>query len=186
MKNNSLNRQNLALAVPAIDANITTPLLSLVDIAIVGRLGSPSFVGAVAVGGSLFSMLYWLFSFLRFGTSGLTAQAVGRRDDAEVNLTLMRSLTIALTASLILILLRRPLGELTLDFMDTDPETRALASRYFNLLIFGAPAVLVQYSLTGWFIGRQDTRTPMWISLIINMTNIGSSLIFVFGLNMKI
>ncbi len=186
MKRNSLNRQILALAIPAIVANITTPLLSLVDIAIVGRLGSPSYVGAVAVGGSLFSMLYWLFSFLRFGTSGLTAQAVGSKSAREVNLTLMRSLLIALSASALLILLHRPLGEIALDFMDTDAETRALASRYFNLLIFGAPAVLVQYSLTGWFIGRQDTRTPMWISLIINVTNIGASLIFVFALHMKI
>ena len=108
MKRNSLNRQILALAIPAIIANITTPLLSLVDIAIVGRLGSPAYVGAVAVGGTLFSMLYWLFSFLRFGTSGLTAQSLGEGNDEKLRLTLLRSLMIAAIASLLLILLHRP------------------------------------------------------------------------------
>lgn len=186
VKRNSLNRQILALAFPAIIANITTPLLSLVDIAIVGRLGSPSYVGAVAVGGTMFSMLYWLFSFLRFGTSGLTANALGAADERAVNITLLRSLLIALLASAALIALHRPLGRIALDFMDTDVPTRTLASTYFNLLIFGAPAVLTQYALTGWFIGRQDTRTPMWLSLIINVTNIAASLIFVFGMKMKI
>ena len=186
MKRNSLNRQILALAIPAIIANITTPLLSLVDIAIVGRLGSPAYVGAVAVGGTLFSMLYWLFSFLRFGTSGLTAQSLGEGNDEKLRLTLLRSLMIAAIASLLLILLHRPLGDIALDFMDTDAETRRLAEIYFNLLIFGAPAVLAQYALTGWFVGRQDTRTPMWLSLVINVTNIGASLILVFGLRMKI
>ncbi|MBD5372937.1 MAG: MATE family efflux transporter [Bacteroides sp.] len=186
MKRNSLNRQILALAIPAIIANITTPLLSLVDIAIVGRLGSPAYVGAVAVGGTLFSMLYWLFSFLRFGTSGLTAQSLGEGNDEKLRLTLLRSLMIAAIASLLLILLHRPLGDIALDFMDTDAETRRLAEIYFNLLIFGAPAVLAQYALTGWFVGRQDTRTPMWLSLVINVTNIGASLILVFGLGMKI
>lgn len=186
MKRNSLNRQILALAIPAIIANITTPLLSLVDIAIVGRLGSPAYVGAVAVGGTLFSMLYWIFSFLRFGTSGLTAQSLGEGNDEKLRLTLLRSLMIAAIASLLLILLHRPLGGIALDFMDTDAETRRLAEIYFNLLIFGAPAVLAQYALTGWFVGRQDTRTPMWLSLVINVTNIGASLILVFGLGMKI
>lgn len=186
MKRNSFNRQILALAIPAIIANITTPLLSLVDIAIVGRLGSPAYVGAVAVGGTLFSMLYWLFSFLRFGTSGLTAQSLGEGNDEKLRLTLLRSLMIAAIASLLLILLHRPLGGIALDFMDTDAETRRLAEIYFNLLIFGAPAVLAQYALTGWFVGRQDTRTPMWLSLVINVTNIGASLILVFGLGMKI
>ncbi|MBD5363663.1 MAG: MATE family efflux transporter [Bacteroides sp.] len=186
MKRNSLNRQILALAIPAIIANITTPLLSLVDIAIVGRLGSPAYVGAVAVGGTLFSMLYWLFSFLRFGTSGLTAQSLGEGNDEKLRLTLLRSLMIAAIASLLLILLHRPLGDIALDFMDTDAETRRLAEIYFNLLIFGAPAVLAQYALTGWFVGRQDTRTPMWLSLVINVTNIGASLILVFVLGMKI
>lgn len=186
VKRNSLNHRILALAIPAIIANITTPLLSLVDIAIVGRLGSPSYVGAVAVGGTLFSMLYWLFSFLRFGTSGLTAQAEGEKNDNALHLVLLRSLLIAIVASVLLICFHNPLGNIALDFLDTEKETRRLASIYFKILIFGAPAVLVQYALTGWFIGRQDTKTPMWLSLLINVTNIIVSFFCVFILKMKI
>ncbi len=186
VKRNSLDNKILALAVPAIIANITTPLLSLIDIAIVGHLGSASYVGAVAVGGTLFSMLYWMFSFLRFGTSGLTAQAVGSGNERERSVTLLRSLLIGFTASVVLIAFHNPVGRIALDFMDTDAETRALASTYFSILIYGAPAVLTQYALTGWFIGCQNTRTPMWISLVINVTNIIASLVLVFGLHMKI
>lgn len=186
MRSASLNRSILALAVPAIVANITTPLLSLVDLAIVGHLGSAVYVGAIAVGGSLFSMIYWIFGFLRFGTSGLTAQAVGRGDDSEVMLTGLRSLVIAVGLGTALILLHRPLGQMALRIMECDAETGAIALRYFNLLIYGAPAVMMQYSLTGWFVGRQDTRTPMIISLVINVVNIGASLGLVYGLGLDI
>lgn len=180
------NKEILALAVPAIVANITTPLLSLVDTAIVGHLGSAAFIGAVAVGGSIFSMLYWMFSFLRFGTSGLTAQAVGAGEDGERWLTLLRSLLISLCAGVVLIALQQPLGRLALYLMGVEGETYALAGQYFSILIYGAPAVLAQYALTGWFVGSQDTRTPMWVSLFINLTNIAGSLLLVYGLGMQI
>ncbi|MDE6228675.1 MAG: MATE family efflux transporter, partial [Muribaculaceae bacterium] len=125
-----MNKSILALAVPAIVANITTPLLSLVDIAIVGHLGSAAFVGAIAVGGSMFNMLYWLFGFLRFGTSGLTAQAVGRRDSAARRLTGLRSVAIGAACGLLLILLSRPTASIALTIMDPDPATRQLADLY--------------------------------------------------------
>ena len=187
MKSASLNRSILALALPAIVANITTPLLSLVDIAIVGHLGSAAFVAAIAVGGSLFNMVYWLFGFLRFGTSGLTAQAYGRGDLYNQRLTALRSMAIALAAGLLLILLQWPIGRLALALMDPDPPTRALALTYFSILIYGAPAVLLQYSLTGWFVGRQDTRSPMIVSLVVNVVNIGASLLLVYvaGLDIR-
>lgn len=186
MQNDSLNKSILALAVPAIVANITTPLLSLVDIAIVGHLGSAAFVGAIAVGGSMFNMLYWLFGFLRFGTSGLTAQAVGRRDSAARRLTGLRSVAIGAACGLLLILLSRPTASIALTIMDPDPATRQLADLYFSTLIWGAPAVLVQYALTGWFVGSQNTRLPMIISLVINVVNILASLILVYRLNLGI
>lgn len=186
MQNASLNKSILALAVPAIVANITTPLLSLVDIAIVGHLGSAAFVGAIAVGGTMFNMLYWLFGFLRFGTSGLTAQAVGRNDSADRQLTGLRSLLIGATFGLLLILLSRPIATLALDIMDPDAPTRAMAALYFSTLIWGAPAVLMQYALTGWFVGSQNTRLPMIISLVINLVNILASLLLVYGLNLGI
>lgn len=186
VKSASLNRSIFALAIPAIVANITTPLLSLVDITIVGHLGSAVFVGAIAVGGSLFNMIYWLFGFLRFGTSGLTAQSVGRGDTDGVNLTGLRSLLIAVGIGLLLIVLHRPLGMLALRIMDADAETRRMALTYFNILIYGAPAVLMQYSMTGWFVGRQDTRSPMYVSIVVNVVNIGVSLLLVYCFNLGI
>lgn len=186
MRRNSLNKQILALALPAIVANITTPLLSLVDVAIVGHLGSAVYVGAIAVGGSIFNMLYWLFSFLRFGTSGLTALSVGRGDDAEMRLTGLRSLLVAVALGLLLVLFQRPLSYVAFGLIDAGESVRALAEVYFNVLIFGAPAVMIQYSLTGWFVGAQDTRTPMLVSLAINVINIGVSLLLVYRFNLGI
>ncbi len=178
MLKNSLDRQILGLALPAIVANITTPLLSLVDVAIVGHLGSAVYVGAIAVGGSIFSMLYWLFGFLRFGTSGLTAQALGRGSARQTSLLLQRSLLIALGFGIILIT-----GHAALSFMDTDADTAGKAWLYFSILIYGAPASLATFALTGWFVGMQDTRTPMWISLLVNVVNITASLILVYAMD---
>jgi MATE family multidrug resistance protein len=180
---NSLDRQILGLALPAIVANITTPLLSLVDVAIVGHLGSAVYVGAIAVGGSIFSMLYWLFGFLRFGTSGLTAQALGRGSARQTSLLLQRSLLIALGFGIILITAHYPLGHAALSFMDTDADTAGKAWLYFSILIYGAPASLATFALTGWFVGMQDTRTPMWISLLVNVVNITASLILVYAMD---
>lgn len=187
VQRNSLNKQILALAVPAIVANITTPLLSLVDIAIVGHLGSATFVAAIAVGGTLFNMLYWLCGFLRFGASGLAAQAYGRGDDAGRRGIGNQSLRLALMLGLALVVLRWPLGELAMWILDPEAETRVAALTYFNILIYGAPAVLMQYALTGWFVGSQNTRAPMWISLAINVINIVASLLLVFvaGLGLR-
>ena len=183
MLKNSLDRQILGLALPAIVANITTPLLSLVDVAIVGHLGSAVYVGAIAVGGSIFSMLYWLFGFLRFGTSGLTAQALGRGSARQTSLLLQRSLLIALGFGIILITAHYPLGHAALSFMDTDADTAGKAWLYFSILIYGAPASLDTFALTGWFVGMQDTRTPMWISLLVNVVNITASLILVYAMD---
>lgn len=186
----SLNNTILALALPAIVANITTPLLSLVDLAIVGRLGSAAFVAAIAVGGTVCNMLYWLFGFLRTGTSGLTAQAYGmegRRPASPSATTLigLRSLLIALALGLLIVILKAPLIHLSLRILD--PESSELATAYLRIVLWGAPAVLMQFSLTGWFIGRQNTRTPMIISLVINVTNIAASLllVYVFHLGIK-
>lgn len=183
---NSTDNEILRLAIPAIVANITTPLLSLVDVAIVGHLGSAAFVGAIAVGGSLFNMLYWFFGFLRFGTSGLTAQAVGHQNRVEQWLIGRRSVAIGLLFGCLLLLLQKPLGDFAFFVMNPDASTRALALTYFSVLIWGAPAVLMQYALTGWFVGSQNTRSPMIISLTINIVNILASLILVYIFNLEI
>ena len=182
----SINRQILALAVPSIIANITTPLLALVDTAIVGHMGSAMFIAAIALGGSVFNMVYWLFNFLRMGTSGITAQEYGRGTSGNTSETLTRSLLIALTVGVALIVLRKPIISIAINFMDPDPATADIARTYCHILIFGAPALLASYSFTGWFIGMQNSRATMWISLLINVTNIGASLLLVYGLNVGI
>ena len=178
-----MNKRILGLAVPSIISNITVPLLGLVDVSIVGHLGSATYIGAIAVGGMLFSMIYWIFGFLRMGTSGLTAQAYGRRDLAEVILSFVRSVGIAFGLGLLLILLQYPILKVAFMLIDTTPAIKELASLYFRICIWGAPAVLGLYSFAGWFVGMQNSRFPMYIAITQNVVNIAASLFFVFVWN---
>lgn len=182
----TINRRILSLALPSIVANITTPLLGLIDTAIVGHMGSAVYIAAIAVGGVMFNMIYWLFGFLRGGTSGLAAQAYGARDVRAATLVLRRSLLVAMVAGLTIVVLQKPLCLLLGAFVGSEGEIARLAEIYFSVLIFGAPATLGSYALSGWFLGMQNSRMLMWTSLIINVVNIVASLLFVFGLGMKI
>ena len=175
-----MNKRILGLAVPSIISNITVPLLGLVDVSIVGHLGSATYIGAIAVGGMLFSMIYWIFGFLRMGTSGLTAQAYGRRDLVEVILLFVRSLGIAFGLALLLIMLQYPILKVAFTLIDATPAIKDLASLYFRICIWGAPAVLGLYSFAGWFVGMQNSRFPMYIAITQNVVNIAASLFFVF------
>lgn len=178
-----MNKRILGLAVPSIISNITVPLLGLVDVSIVGHLGSAAYIGAIAIGGMLFSMIYWIFGFLRMGTSGLTAQAYGRRDLAEVILLFVRSLGIAFGLALLLIMLQYPILKVAFTLIDATPAIKDLASLYFRICIWGAPAVLGLYSFAGWFVGMQNSRFPMYIAITQNVVNIAASLFFVFVWN---
>lgn len=178
-----MNKRILGLAVPSIISNITVPLLGLVDVSIVGHLGSAAYIGAIAIGGMLFSMIYWIFGFLRMGTSGLTAQAYGRRDLVEVILLFVRSLGIAFGLALLLIMLQYPILKVAFTLIDATPAIKDLASLYFRICILGAPAVLGLYSFAGWFVGMQNSRFPMYIAITQNVVNIAASLFFVFVWN---
>ena len=129
------DQQILRIAIPAIITNITVPLLGLVDTAIVGHMGSAAYIGAIAVGSMIFSLVYWVFAFLRMGTSGMTAQARGRRDMQEVIALLKRSLTIALLISLSVIILQYPLREMMLWFIGPSADVRDLAISECRILI---------------------------------------------------
>ncbi|MDE6928143.1 MAG: MATE family efflux transporter [Muribaculaceae bacterium] len=181
-----INRKILAIALPAIASNITTPLLGMIDTAIVGHIGSAAYIGAIAVGSSMFSMLYWLFGFLRMGSSGLTAQSLGKGDHTACNALLYRALAVGLVVGLLMILFSGPLGRTALDFLDADPATRSLAARYFSLVIYGAPAVMCTFALSGWLLGMQNSRTIMWMAMITNVVNIAVSFTLVFGVGMRI
>ena len=183
---NRTHQQILQLALPAIVTNITVPLLGLVDSAIVGHMGSAVYIGAVAVGAMVFNLVYWVFGFLRMGTSGLTAQARGRRDMAGAGALLRRSATVSLAIAALIVALQWPLRELMLWFIAPTPDVRPLAVAYYNIVVWGAPAVLELYSLTGWFIGMQNTRLPMLVSILQNVVNIVASLCLVYGLGWRI
>lgn len=174
------------IAIPSIITNITTPLLSMLDVLIVGHLGDALYIAAIAVGGSMFNMIYWLFGFLRMGASGLTAQANGASDFREVSIVLWRGITVALLGAILLLLLQKAICTFGLSIMDVPTGASGYAARYFYILIWGAPAVLANYTFTGWFLGQKDARTPMWISFLINVSNIAVSLLLVYGFGLKI
>lgn len=179
----------LQLAVPSIISNITVPLLGLVDLAITGHLGDggrQAYIAAISVGTMIFNIIYWLMGFLRMGTSGMTGQAYGARDGGGVRLLLRRSVTVALVIAGTFLVLQWPLREAALAIIHPSAVVRPLAATYFNIVIWGAPAMLTLYSLNGWFIGMQDTRVPMVVAILQNVVNIVASLTFVFGLGMKI
>ena len=181
-----MNRKILNIAVPSIVSNITIPLLGLVDTAISGHMGSAVYIGAVAVGSMIFNVIYWLCGFLRMGTSGMTSQALGSRDLDSVASLLARSMAVALGIATAIIVLQVPIGNIAIDLVNPTTATRSAAHSYFSICVWGAPAMLCLYSLTGWYIGMQNTRLPMFISILQNVVNIIASLTFVYGMGMKI
>lgn len=181
-----MNKKILRIALPSIVSNITVPLLGLVDVAIVGHLGSAAYIGAIAVGGMLFNIIYWLFGFLRMGTSGMTSQALGRRDLDEVSLLAARALAVGMAIALALIVLQYPIQRIAFYFIRPTAEVESLAATYFRICIWGAPAVLGLYGFAGWFIGMQNSRYPMVIAITQNVVNIAASLCLVYGLGMKV
>ena len=181
-----MNRRILHLAIPSIVSNITVPLLGLVDVTIMGHLGATAYIGAIAVGGLLFNILYWNFGFLRMGTSGLTSQAYGRKDkEAEIRV-LVQAVSVGLFSALAMLILQYPIERLAFRLLDTSAEVEQYAVTYFRICIWGAPAVLAQYGFTGWFIGMQNSRYPMYIAIVMNVINIVCSSCFVFLFKMKV
>lgn len=180
-----MNREILKLAFPAIATNISVPLIGLTDTFIAGHL-SALHLGAVGTGSALISMLYWNFGFIRMSTSGMAAQAYGGNDKREMANTLCRSALFSLIGILFILLIKAPFCQFVFDTMKTPGEIRELAETYFNICIWGAAPTLFLYSIKGWFIGMQNTLFPMFISILMNITNIILSCTFVFHFGMGI
>lgn len=180
------NKEILRLAIPSIISNVTVPLLGLVDLAVVGHIGNETYISAIAVGSMVFNVMYWLLGFLRMGTSGMTSQAYGRQDEQECLNILLRTLMIGLGMGILFIVAQRGIEWGMLRLMNTPEASWSFVATYFRIVIWGAPAMLGLYGLTGWFIGMQDTRTPMVVAVLQNVVNILASLIFVFVLGWKI
>ncbi len=180
------DKQILSIALPSIVSNITVPLLGLVDVAITGHLGSAAYIGAIAVGGMLFNIIYWMFAFLRMGTSGMTAQAFGARNFPEVVSVLLRAVLVSVMISGVMLCLQVPVRNLSLSIIMPSEEVAAYTRVYFNICIWGAPAALALFALTGWYVGMQNSKIPMAVAIIQNVANIVISFVLVYGLGMKI
>lgn len=181
-----MNRKILALAIPNIISNITIPLVGMVDLAIVGRLGSDIYIGALAIGATIFNFIYWNFAFLRMGTSGFTAQAYGARNFPEMISILVRSLVVGAGFALLLVILQAQVGRFAFMMMNGSDTVRYYAELYFYARIWAAPANLLLFAFMGWFIGMQNSRFPMFISIFINILNLIFGLWFTFGLGMGV
>ena len=161
--------------MPSILANITIPLVGIVDTAIVGHLSDAAAIGGIAIGTMLFDLLYWNFGFLRVGTSGLTAQAYGRRDQAECRRILARGLTIAVLAALLIWAIQWLFVNAVLAVVPCSAEVAGVAREYFFVRIWAAIATLMLFTCKGWFIGMQDTKSPMAVDILVNVVNMAAS-----------
>lgn len=185
MTEDNIHKRILKLTLPAIISNISVPLLGVVDSTIVGHMGSSVFIGTVALGTTIFNMMYWLMGFLRMGTTGLVAQAHGQEDQERMKTVLRKALQAGCIISAAMVILQWPLFEIATRIMHPDADTLPQLHIYFSICIWGAPAVLGQYCFNGWFIGAQDTRSPMFVALFQNLVNILLSLFLVYGMGWK-
>ena len=183
----TLNKEIFRIALPNIIANISIPLLGIVDTALMGRMDDPAYIGAIALGGIIFNILYWGFGFLRPGTTGLTAQAYGQDNEAECFRLLYRSASIGFVLGLLILIFHAPLGQLCFHLLSGSDTVENLAEDYFKIRVLAAPAVICGFALRGWFFGVQDAISPMILMILANLLNILLSwyLVMVKGLGVE-
>ena len=180
----AINKDILKLAIPSILANITVPIVGMVDIAVAGHLDTQAatMIGGIAIGTMLFDLLYWNFGFLRVGTGGLTAQAFGKGDRRECATIFARAIGISLACALALIAIQWIFVKAAFLVVECTPEVQALASQYFFIRIWAAPATLSLMAFKGWFIGMQDSVSPMLTDLTVNGMNVLMSFVLALGI----
>ena len=181
-----MNRQILKLAIPNVISNITIPFVGIIEIALMGRLGSSAYIGGVGFGAMLFTLIFTGLAFLRMGTTGMTAQAYGASNFKETSYVLSRSVILAIFLGFGLILLQMPIKFLFISSLNGSEEALAVAAQYFYVRIWAAPATLSIFAFTGWFIGMQNSKIPMIVTIIVSISNIILSSIFVFYLDMAV
>jgi MATE family multidrug resistance protein len=180
------DRQVWRIAAPMILSNLSVPLLGMVDTGVTGHLDSPAYLGAVAIGASIFGFLYTGMNFLRMGTTGMAAQRFGASDNDGLRVSLGQGLVVAVAIALVLIALQKPLGLLAMDLIGAEARVREAALTYFRTRIWSAPGTLANFVLIGWFLGLQNARVPLLLFLTINIVNIALDLLFVVVLGMKV
>jgi len=179
-----MNRKILDLAIPNIISNISIPMLGIVDMALMGHLESDAYIGAIALGSLIFNFIYWGLGFLRMGTSGFTAQAWGRNDQAETILVFARAFLIAIAISLVLLAIQKPIEILSFAVLKGETRVEELAMAYFRIRVWAAPAALGQFALLGFFLGMQNARLPMIVLVLTNVLNLICNYTFVMKLGM--
>lgn len=170
------------MAIPIVLANATIPILGAVDTAVVGQLGLAVPIGAVGIGAIIITAIYWLFGFLRMGTTGLTAQAIGSGDKPETSALLVRGVIIGFTAGLILIIAQVPIFLGALQLSPASMEVESLAQKYLQIRVYSAPAAIALFGITGWLIAKEKTRAVLLLQLVLNGINIALDLVFVLKL----
>ena len=180
-----MNKKILRLAIPNIISNLSIPLLSSVDTAVVGHLDKVTYLGAIAIGSMIFNFIYWGFGFLRMGTTGLTAQAFGSQNNEEVSSIFGRSILVALAGAFLLILFQTWIAELSFYLVNGNNDVEILAREYFDIRIYAAPATLSLYAFHGWFLGMQNARYPMILAVSVNVLNVLLNLLFIYQFEMK-
>jgi len=174
------------IAAPMILSNVSVPLLGMVDTGVVGHLESETYLGAVAIGATIFGFIYTGVNFLRMGTTGIAAQRFGARDNDGLRVSLGQAHIVAFLVAFALIVLQVPIGRLALTLIGGETEVQAAAWEYFRIRIWSAPGTLANYVFIGWFLGLSNARVPLLLFLTINITNIVLDLVFVVGLGMKV
>ena len=175
-----LNREIIRLSVPTVVSNITIPLLGICDTAISGHLGSELFLSAIAVGSVMLSVIFWIFGFLRGGTTGITANALGAGSENEISKVFYRSLAIALTAGVLLIIFQTPIFKFLWLVTGAGDDIIDNVKSYFIIRVWGSPALLAIIAISGWFVGMQNTFFPMVIAIVTNLINIAGSCLLVY------
>ncbi|MDB4027267.1 MATE family efflux transporter [Candidatus Thioglobus sp.] len=176
------HKRVLGVAIPIVLANATIPILGAVDTAVVGQLGLAVPIGAVGIGAIIITAIYWLFGFLRMGTTGLTAQAIGSGDKPETSALLVRGVIIGFTAGLILIIAQVPIFLGALQLSPASMEVESLAQKYLQIRVYSAPAAIALFGITGWLIAKEKTRAVLLLQLALNGINIALDLVFVLKL----
>ena len=182
----NINKQIYRLALPNIVSNFSIPLLGAVDTALMGRLESESYLGAVGIGGIIFSFIYWGFGFLRMTTTGLTAQAFGDKDLRECGRLLLRAICIGITSTLLLLILQWQLIDFSFLLIDASPDVEHFARVYFHIRIYAAPATLCLHAFHGVFLGLQNAHFPMVLTVVVNLINVVLNIVFVKLFGMKV
>ncbi|NOH72160.1 MATE family efflux transporter DinF [Vibrio pectenicida] len=186
LSDKSLHKQVLLLAIPMVLSNITVPLLGLVDAAVIGHLEHAWYLGGVALGSTMISVTFWLLGFLRMSTTGLTAQFYGAQNTKQLALVLTQGLFMALSFALVFIIIHPFIADFVFSMSSASDQVKYYGEQYFSIRVWSAPAALVNFVLLGWLLGTQNARSPMWMVIVVNLTNIFLDVFFVIGLGWKV